>query len=266
MSRFNEGKSAAEDAQTGDGRRHEMRMLARAASILNVLAEHPGGMSLGQIAKATGLARATVQRLVGALEAEKWAATGPRAGSVRLGVGLVRLGAAVNADMRRLLRPFLEALHDRVEDTVDLTKFVHGEVIVLEQIASPRALRVVSHVGQALPLHATASGKAHLTLMNRSEAARALGADLTTFTEHTLTDVAPLLALADTAGERRCLLDAEECFEGVSAIGLPIRGVDGESYAVAVSMPSQRFADRLDFLTDELTRCQRAIEKAIGCV
>ena len=260
MSSFEEAKSADVDPQGGAGRRHEMRMLARAASILGALAEHPGGMSLSQLAKATGLARATVQRLVGALEAEKWAASGPGAGRVRLGIGLARLGAAFSADMRRQLRPFLEALHDRVEDTVDLTKFVHGEVIVLEQIASPRALRVVSHVGQALPLHATASGKAHLTLMSRAEAARALGADLKSFTGNTLTDVAQMLALAGTAGERRRQLDREECFEGVSAIGLPIRGVDGENFAVAVSMPSQRFEDRLQFLTDELTHCQCAIE------
>ena len=48
------------------GQRNEIRLIARAASILRALAEEPSGLSLGQIAKQTGLARATVQRLVGA--------------------------------------------------------------------------------------------------------------------------------------------------------------------------------------------------------
>ena len=52
-----------------------MRMISRAALILRALGEHPSGLSLGRIAKETGLARATVQRLVGALAAERLVCT-----------------------------------------------------------------------------------------------------------------------------------------------------------------------------------------------
>jgi DNA-binding IclR family transcriptional regulator len=182
----------------------------------------------------------------------------------RLGVELARLGAAVHADARRLFRPHLEDLHARVEETIDLTKLVGGEAIMIEQIASPRALRVVSQVGQALPLHCTASGKAHLTQMSLAEAERELPRVLKQFTPATSADRESLLSLAGTANERRCQLDVEECFEGVCALGLPIRGIAADNYAIAVSMPSQRFGERLDFLSRELIKCQDAIERAIG--
>ena len=166
-------QSAGEDAPT-KGARNEMRMITRAVAVLRALADQPGGLSFGQIAKATGLARATVQRLVGALESERLVSTHAGVVGVRLGVELARLGAAVHAEARRLFRPHLEDLHARVEETIDLTKLVGGEAIMIEQIASPRALRVVSQVGQALPLHCTASGKAHLTQMSLAEAEREL--------------------------------------------------------------------------------------------
>ncbi len=259
MSTSTEDKDVAE---TGAGPRNEMRMISRAASILRALGEHPSGLSLGRIAKETGLARATVQRLVGALAAERLVCTTSGAG-VRLGAELARLGALVHCDVRSLVRPLLLDLHARVEETVDLTALHDGEAIVVDQFASPRALRVVSHVGQILPLHATASGKAHLTLMTPAEARQALDRPLKRFTGNTISDPGLLIALAGTAAARECQFDREECFEGVSAIGLPIRGLASGNYAIALSMPSQRLSDRSDVLREELLRCQADIERVV---
>ncbi|MGI9493370.1 MAG: helix-turn-helix domain-containing protein, partial [Geminicoccaceae bacterium] len=48
-----------------------IQVIARAASILRALGEDTSGMSLGQIADKVGLPRSTVQRIVGALQAER---------------------------------------------------------------------------------------------------------------------------------------------------------------------------------------------------
>ncbi|WP_113772160.1 helix-turn-helix domain-containing protein, partial [Escherichia coli] len=47
-----------------------IQVISRAASILREVVANPDGMSLGQLATATGLARSTVQRIVDALEME----------------------------------------------------------------------------------------------------------------------------------------------------------------------------------------------------
>ncbi len=59
--------SSREDEKTGG-----IQVIARAAKILNALGEHPGGMSLGEIAHAVDLPRSTVQRIVARWTAPNW--------------------------------------------------------------------------------------------------------------------------------------------------------------------------------------------------
>lgn len=257
-------KSANGSAVEAKGQRNEMRMISRAAEILRALADRPEGLSLGQIAKATGVARSSVQRIVGALEAEGFASTSAGRPGVRLGVELARLGAAVYKDVHGLFRPHLEALHARVHATLDLTLLLDGGAVVIEQIASPAALRVVSHVGRPLPIHCSASGKAHLMKASREQAASLLVSPLKRFTPNTPTLVKDLMAFADTADTDQFAFDREEYAEGVCAIALPIRGIAGGNYALALSMPTQQFVNRVPLLSRELRRCQAAIERAAG--
>lgn len=246
------------------GQRNEMRMIARAAEVLRALADGKGSLSLGQIAKASGLPRSSVQRLVGALEAEGFVTTQAGQVGVRLGRELVRLGSAVHANLRSLIRPHLQELHAATKDTVDLSLVMDGTPIVVDQITSTAALRVVSFVGRPLPLHATASGKAHLMAMSKGEAEQLLVEPLHAFTARTMTSVPKLLKLADTLAEAGFGYDHDEFDDGVSALALPIQTAGSDNYAIAVSMPSKRFADRLPMLREALRRAQHGIERALG--
>jgi DNA-binding IclR family transcriptional regulator len=248
------------------GQRNEMRMISRAAEVLRALAEEPAGLSLGQLAKATGLARSTVQRLVGALEAEGFAVTRPGQPGVKLGAELVRLGSAVHANLRSLFRPFLQELNHQTKDTVDLTLLMNGLPVVIDQITSTASLRVVSFVGRPLPLHCTASGKAHVSAMTHDEAKALLIPPLKGYTARTLTDSRALLRLAGTAHECEFHIDQEEFDEGICAIALPINTAGPDNYAVAVSMPATRFKTRLPQLRAALRTCQREMEAAAGAV
>ena len=87
-----------------------MRLIARAAAILRALAERPGGASLGDLAKATGLARSTVQRLVDALALERLISAGPNANGVKLGLEISRLASFVQAAPREHFGPYMEDL------------------------------------------------------------------------------------------------------------------------------------------------------------
>lgn len=256
--------SQAETIQAKKGQRNEMRTIARAASVLRALAESSGNLSLGQIAKATRLPRSSVQRLVGAMEAEGFVTTQAGQTGVRLGRELVRLGSAVQASLRTLIRPHLQELHNRTRDTVDLTLLMDGIPIVVDQISSTASLRVVSFVGRPLPLHATASGKCHLMNMSRAEATTLMREPLRIFTANTMTSIDQITKFADTALEREFGYDREEYDDGVSAIALPIQTFGTDNYAIAISMPSKRFAERLPQLREALRLAQRGIEDALG--
>jgi DNA-binding IclR family transcriptional regulator len=251
-------------AEAKKGQRNEMRMISRAASVLRALADGSGNMSLGQIAKASGLPRSSVQRIVGALEAEGFVTTQAGQAGVRLGRELVRLGSAVQATLRTLIRPYLQELHARTKDTVDLTLLMDGIPIVVDQISSTASLRVVSFVGRPLPLHATASGKCHLMNMGIKEAERLLQVPLKAFTSHTITSAPTLLKFADSMADAEFGYDREEYDDGISALALPIQTITSDNYALAVSMPSKRFAERLPDLRAALRQAQRSIENALG--
>lgn len=58
--------------------------------------------------------------------------------------------------------------------------------------------------------------------------------------------------------------DHEEYEEGVCAIALPVQTLSLDNYALALSMPSRRFQDRLPLLREALAQAKRAIEAAAG--
>jgi DNA-binding IclR family transcriptional regulator len=66
-----------------------VQVIARCAAILRALSEHSAGLSLGGIAKAVGLPRSTVQRIVNALEAEQFVESVGTGGGTRLGPAML---------------------------------------------------------------------------------------------------------------------------------------------------------------------------------
>jgi DNA-binding IclR family transcriptional regulator len=236
-----------------------MRLIARAAGILRALADQPRGLSLGELAKATGLARATVQRIVGALEAERLVSTSPNLPGVRLGVEISRLASFVHLDARDLFRPFIEEVLRRAQETVDLTILNDDVAIVIDQLASTQSLRVVSHLGRPLPLHCTASGKAHLSQLDDARKRELIRGPLERFSPNTKTSTEEIIAEIDASLRRGCFIDNEEFATDVCAIAIAVDGPAAGNFAIAISMPIQRFAENFDRYSSILLDIKRSI-------
>ncbi len=106
---------------------------------------------------ALGRAEAVLDDLVGA----GLLAAGPD-GRVALGVRVAAL-AARSAPMHRLrsaARPVLAALRDATGETANLVVRDGDELVYLDQVESPHALRHAGWVGRRLPLHHGAAGAA----------------------------------------------------------------------------------------------------------
>lgn len=236
-----------------------MRLISRAAAVLRALGDDPNGSSLGRIASATGLPRPTVQRLVAALAAEKLVVSDPGAGA-RLGPEILRLANAAHRDVTVRCRPMVERLCADVGETVDLTRLSGDTALVVHQAMPARALRVVSHVGAALPLHCTASGKAHLSRLEPHRVRAVLGGRLARYTDRTLVDVDAVLAVVAAGADGACWTDDEEFAPGVVAFALPLRTSGEGNYAVAVSMPKLFAAQKSTSVEAAILRCRDAIE------
>lgn len=221
--------------------RSDGQTISRAVAILKVLAEKPGA-SFGQIATQTGLPRSTVQRLIGVLNAEGLVTKAFGQHGTYLGMELARLGAKVRMDVRALLRPFMEDLHAIIGDNIDLTALENGRVLVIEQIASNESIRVISYVGLQHPVHCTANGKAHLSLLPPHEARALIGPAPKRYTAQTLTDPDAVLAAVARMQETGLFTDDEEYDDGASAIAVPLPRFGGKDFAISAAMPSSRMA------------------------
>ncbi len=237
-----------------------VQVIARAAAILRALG--PDGMSLGALARATGLPRSTVQRIVEALAAESLVEVGD--GGVRPGWGLQRLARVAQSDVATQARPHLEFLFERTHETIDIATALGGEVAFLDRIISDQELRVVPITDRPRPLHAMASGKAILACLSDAQVVGLVGMTPRRLTPATHVVLADLLA--DLAEVRRSgfAYDREEHAQGVCAVGTPIRVAGLRPHAISVAVPAHRFEARLAEYRQALLECRVQIEAALS--
>jgi DNA-binding IclR family transcriptional regulator len=251
---------ASPDRAAGSG----VQVIARAAQILRALDSEPHGLSLSQLSGRLGLPRSTVHRVVTALATEGLLAAASPNGRVRLGPELARLALASRRELRLELRPHLQRLFDRLNETVDCAVLDGDHVRFIDQIAAPHRLRAVSSVGATFPLHCTANGKALLAELSPEEVARVLPTRLRRCTDATITARVELVAELEEVRRARVAFDREEHTTGISAAGIAIRDPFGALAAISVPMPTQRFEGREQEIAEALSGARRDILRGLG--
>lgn len=217
-----------------------IQVIARAAAILRALRDDTQGLSLGQIADRVGLPRSTVQRIVGALQAERLVIASQAGGSIRLGPELAALAGALRYDVVDECRTALSDLSRTLGETADLSVLRGAGMIFLDQVPGVHRLRTVSAVGEVFPLTPTANGRAALALLPR-EQARALAVAEWARTGRP-GDWDALSARLDRIAATGIAEDRDEHTPGISALGFAFRDRRDEVHAVSVPVPSPRFA------------------------
>lgn len=242
----------------------QVQVIVRAAEILRALEGESAGLSLAEIAGRTGLARSTVQRIVGSLAAEKLVIAASPTGRVRLGPALLRLASSIDADFASLAHPSLEALSRDLEETVDLAVIKDDHLVFVDQIVGSHRLRAVSAVGEAFPLYCTANGKAFLATLSDRDVARRVGRRLARRTPMTLVTLAALLEDLAKARKKGVAIDREEHTQGICAAGVALRDLMGGWVAISVPVPSQRFQQKQHRIVEALLAAKTDIEARLG--
>jgi DNA-binding IclR family transcriptional regulator len=239
----------------------QVQVIARAAAILRVLEDETDGLSLGQIAQRVDLARSTVQRIVGALAAEKFLIAATPTGRVRLGPTILRLAASARTDFVAAARPFLAQLSSELKETVDLAVVKDDHLVFVDQVIGSQRLRTVSAVGETFPLYCTANGKAYLAGLDAAVIERLIGTAYERRTPRTLTRLDDLLRDLKAARKSGVAIDREEHTHGICAAGIVTRDPTGNVLAISVPVPAQRFHDHQRHIVDRLRATKKALEQ-----
>jgi DNA-binding IclR family transcriptional regulator len=253
------GSSAVTEGRTG------MQLISRAASVMKALEGQTAGLSLGQIAKSTGLPRPTVQRIVDALCVEGLVMVDATQGGVRLGPMITRLATSVRIDLVALARPHLERLAATTQESTAMTVLQDGKVVVIAIVTPPmQAIRLTASIGSTWPLHSSAEGKALLSGLPEATIRALLPEPLEPRTPRTITDMRKLLEELAEAAPSGIVTDHEGTAIGISALAARLVDASGTRYAISILLPTSRFEAHLPDLLKELAGCRDAILKAAG--
>lgn len=218
--------------------------ITRAARVLQLLHDHPQGLSQTEIGERLELARSTISRTISALRDENLVAPVSARGPYRLGPAISAMAHSIRRSAAIELRAALEQLARAAGETVQLFMSDPGGVTLVDQVVASRRLRVVGEVGASAALHCTAPGKVVLAAAEPAERTRLLPRTLPVRTTSTITDRQVLFAqLADVRSSGIAFEYEEDC-DDVCAAAVDISPSVEERCVVAITAPASRFAGR----------------------
>jgi IclR family transcriptional regulator, acetate operon repressor len=235
-----------------------IQVIARAASIMRLLSEHPPGLSLSAIATEIGLARSTVQRIVQALQAEGMVELAGPQGGFQLGPTLAQLVYRQQADIVTVARPLLETLCGEIEETVALCGLAGAQVTTLDRCVAERTLRVVFPLGTIPhPAHRLAPGLAILSALPEARVTHLLAASVP---PGDLAATQAEIARLRTTGRA---MDTADFNPELSGFAVPLRSGFGV-HAIAAIVPAARASGQADRIHGAILACRDAIEDKLG--
>ncbi|SDL77568.1 IclR family transcriptional regulator [Aliiruegeria lutimaris] len=239
-----------------------IQVIARAATILRVLGENQGGMSLGQIAERVGLPRSTVQRIAGALQNERFVMSDGSGGGLRLGPAIGSLAEAARYNIVEQCRLVLTELTQRTGETADLSVLRGAGMIFLDQVPGTHRLRTVSSVGEVFPLTTTANGKACLSRLPEATAQNLISNE---WQRNGIEgDMNAFLAELSVIRETGLAYDHDDHTTGISAIGFAFHDWAGDLHSISVPIPTTRFDENRKTVEEELRRTAANVLQLMG--
>lgn len=217
-------------------------ILSKAFGVLRAFDSVNRVMTLSEIARASGLPKSTVHRLLARLlELDVVELHGDS--GYKIGLGLLQIGAVSPAiSMRDKAMPYLHSLSRWTRCEVQLAVLRQFDVVFLEVLEGPVTLAPPIVVGERAPAHCAAVGKALLAHEDLDDLAVFLPprlAVLTPGTHHSAQMLVPELRLIRKDGIAR---ETDEYRPGVSAVGAPVV-VNGYAVgAIAAAYPSNASA------------------------
>lgn len=248
----------------------QVKSVAKALMILNVLAEHQREMSLGDIAKKMQLAKSTAYGLLATLRDFGYIEQSPLDGKYRLGIRLFEVGNIVanSWDVRQVAAPFIQNLVEGLGETVHLVVLDKGEVLYIDKRESTKlSLRIVSQVGTRLPTHCTGVGKVFLANLPINEVKRIIATKgLARYTKNTITDFSRLEEEMNLIRQQGYAMDNEEIMESLRCVAVPLRDHTGKvCAAISVSGPSSRFdGEQLESIVNLMVPIGQGISTSLG--
>ncbi len=226
--------------------RAPLRSVNNALSILEAFTLDRPELGVTELARALGLGKSTVHRLLASLSLRGYVRKNPATDRYCLGLKAFEVGsvAAGQQTIRAAAAPYLQRLAAACRETVHLGVLDEWDVVYIDKIESQQVLQMYSRIGRRAPAHCTALGKALLAWEPEEALERFFRRRLRAYTPRTLTDPPALRQDLARVRARGYALDDDEFEVGLKCIAAPVRDHTRRVVAsLGIASPSVRMPE-----------------------
>lgn len=248
--------------------RNRLSSVATAVRVLKAFTSTHSNWGVTDLAAHLGASTSTVHRVLSTLTDEGLLEQEVDTGRYRLGLALFDLVAAVPSQRtlhEAVLLPMTD-LRNATSETVQVGILDGRQVVYVERLDSPNALRMFTALGRRNDAHCTGSGKALLAFMPEAALERLLdGWVLSRKTEHTITTRRELMSQLKETRSRGYAENRHESEVGMVSIAAPIRNSAGETIAaLSVAGPAEVIDDRHAQIADAVVTLALSTSRRLG--
>jgi len=217
-----------------------VQSVARTLNLLRDFSPQEPVLGASELARKVQLPVSTVHRLLGVLVEGGMLSRDGR-GRYMVGPSLYAIGTLYlrTTDISEASRPILTVLNDLTSESINVSIFADGNVVLIMKEESKHAFRVAQQVGSVYPAYASSMGKAVLGQLPEAEIDRLYPHEqLPPLTELTITSRTQLKEELREVRRGGVAFDLEGSYRGVVCVASPIRDASGNAVAaMSISGP-----------------------------
>ena len=240
----------------------------RTLVLLRYIIEHEDGLSIREVSRILGYSPSTVQKSISALFEQGFVVKNDITDRYQLGPEAIRLGftALARLDIRRIAKPYLEALSEITGETVFLAIRRNHYAVYIDKVVSKHPIRMDANLGVDRPYNCTAVGKVLLMEMT-PEAIDELAKEkyFQKRTPNSIIEPVKIKEEIESVRQQGWSEDNEEFVVGAYCVAAPIIDFKGKvEAAITVSGPTERVKANLNTIIQELMASAQKISTEMG--
>jgi DNA-binding IclR family transcriptional regulator len=220
-----------------------IQSVRRAAAILRELGSDQPRLGVTELADRLGLAKATVYGLVRALEEDELVERDVETGKYRLGPALLQLGNAFldRHELRARSLQWADSLATRTSEAVRVGVPNGTNTLIVHHVFRPDNSLQILEVGNAIPWHACALGKAMAAFHEEAALGVLLDGPLPRLTGRTIVEPEGLRGVLDSIRRDGVAIEDQEAVIGEAEVASPVFEHTGHAVgAIGVVGPVER--------------------------
>lgn len=238
---------ASQAGETTKSRTSSSLLLTKGLRLLRHVAQQ-GECGVRELARQTGLSSTVVHRLVTSLLDEGFLERNEQNGRYRVGAQAFEVGRAFlkSARLETCAPPVMQEIVDRGEFNAFLGVMRGSMVVYLSAMQDNGPITVRMVAGSEVPLHTTSMGKVLLAELPDEEILQKVEFYRRSRAEAATVDTTALLAEINDVRRTGFACSEGEAFQGIVAIGVPIRDFSRRVVAaLSLAMPSRSLNDKI---------------------